>query len=302
MYCGDETGSFIGDIGSYSARFGYGGNNVPSYVVPSMVLTQQSDDNAKTIHQSSIPTSCYNYKYGHPPNDQSLVYDYRTPMRRALCRPDESSSSSSSPTDNRMAPITDPTCYLQQGDSIDDWDAYEQLWMNAIDTMSVRNTYKHTTGRVDTATTPSTVTTHAGALQSTTLRSGTASATTANGDNRCTHPFLVVSPGITHSMATNTTNEGTSVSTTNRNKKELLHITEWMMETMDARAMFLAPTPMLASFAHGRQTSLMVDIGAGGTRVTPVVDGLVLHQSQRRSGRGTDNTRRGSSLEKISSL
>ena len=298
MYCGDETGSFIGDIGSYSARFGYGGNNVPSYVVPSMVLTQQQqqqNDGDQKILKSSIPTSCYNYKYVPPHMDTtSIVYDYRAPMRRVHC------GRSSTNTPN-MGPMTDPTCYLQQGDSIDDWDAYEHLWMNAMDTLSVTNRYKHTTGRVtvvDTETaTPTTTTTHPGGLPSTTIRSGTASSTTTNGDHHCTHPFLVVSPGITHSMYTDTdgvgnnnnnNNNHTSLSAMHRSKKEILHITELMMETMDAPAMFIAPTPMLSSFAHGRQTSLIVDIGASGTRVTPVVDGLLLKQSQRRSGRGND--------------
>jgi actin-related protein len=58
------------------------------------------------------------------------------------------------------------------------------------------------------------------------------------------------------------------------------------MESLDAKSMFLAPAPMLAAFSLGRQTALMVDLGAGGCRVTPVVDGLVLQHSQRRNGRG----------------
>jgi actin-related protein len=61
-----------------------------------------------------------------------------------------------------------------------------------------------------------------------------------------------------------------------------------MMESLDAQALFVAPSPMLAAFAHGRQTCVVVDVGAGGTRVTPVVDGHVLRHAQRRSGRGGD--------------
>ena len=279
MYCGDETGSFIGDVGSYSARFGYGGNNVPSYVVPSMVMTHQQQESDTTSHnetkqkkifKSSIPTSCYNFKYGHPLDDsninESVVYDYRAPMRRVRCG-----------DDSNVGPVTDPTSFLQQGDSIEDWDAYEHLWMNAMDTLSVRNTLKHTTGRVTETTS---INTNEGDIQSTTIRS-----TSHKGDNRCTHPILVVSPGITHSMMRS---NSTSQSALHQSKKEMLQLTELMMEKLDATAMFIAPTPMLSSFAHGRQTSLMVDIGASGTRVTPVVDGLLLKQSQRRSGRGTD--------------
>jgi actin-like protein 6A len=298
MYCGDETGSFIGDIGSYSARFGYGGCNAPSYVVPSMVLTQQqqhlpstdSTPNTSMIHQSSIPTSCYNYKYGHISGNSSIVYDYRAPMRRVHC-PSVTTTATTATTSNEkeqeehIGPITDPNSYLQQGDSIGDWDAYEHIWMNAIDTLSVKNTYKHTTGRSGTST--STKAGTGSKVQSTTIRS-----TTTMDDNRCTHPFLVVSPGVTHSMLADGDGEeagGTSsLATANRKKKETLRVTELMMETFDAKAMFIAPSPMLSSFAHGRQTALIVDIGASGTRVTPVVDGLVLQQSQRRSGRGTD--------------
>ena len=37
MYCGDETGSYIGDVGSHTCRFGYGGEDNPKFVVPSYV-------------------------------------------------------------------------------------------------------------------------------------------------------------------------------------------------------------------------------------------------------------------------
>jgi actin-related protein len=270
MYCGDETGSFIGDVGSCSARFGYGGNNAPSYVVPSIVMTQE--DNAKIL-KSSIPASCYNYKYGHPNDSESVVYDYRVPMRRVRCPPNAQEQ-------QQIGPITDPSAYLQQGDTIDDWDAYEHLWMNAIDTLSVKNIYKHTTGQISS--------TKSG-IKSSTIRSSKGSTSTiAAGDNHCTHPFLVISPGITHPMVTDNTSTNTTMYNANRNKKEILRMTELMMEKFDARAMFVAPTPMLCAFAHGRQTALVVDIGCSGTRITPVVDGLLLHQSQRRSGRGTD--------------
>jgi actin-related protein len=46
--------------------------------------------------------------------------------------------------------------------------------------------------------------------------------------------------------------------------------------------------PMLDAFLHGRQTELVVDIGASGCCVTPVVDGLLLKQAQRRNRRGGD--------------
>ena len=42
MYCGDETGAFVGDIGSHTARFGYGGEDCPKVVVPSAVYKHSS--------------------------------------------------------------------------------------------------------------------------------------------------------------------------------------------------------------------------------------------------------------------
>jgi len=35
MYCGDETGAFVGDISSDSCSFGYGGEDSPKSVFPS---------------------------------------------------------------------------------------------------------------------------------------------------------------------------------------------------------------------------------------------------------------------------
>ena len=29
MYCGDETGAFVGDLGHSTSRFGYGGDDAP---------------------------------------------------------------------------------------------------------------------------------------------------------------------------------------------------------------------------------------------------------------------------------
>jgi actin-related protein len=259
MYCGDETGSFIGDVGSSTARFGYGGDNAPSYVVPSMIMATEQE-NGKIL-RSTVPTSCYNYKAN---------YDYRVPMRRAQLKEHD--------PDDAMdvvlnSPMTDPISYLQQGDSIADWDAYEQLWLHALDSLLVYNTYKYATSRGKGGG-PST---SSGGLHSATVRSGT------SGDHRCVHPFLVVSPGMTPVVG-----DEHPGSASRQSQKEMLQLTEIMIETLHAPALFIAPTPMLAAFAHGRQSALVVDVGAGGTRVTPVIDGLLLRQAQRRTGRGTD--------------
>ena len=59
MYCGDETGSFVADVGSYQGRFGYGGEDTPKYCVPSYVARIQDGE----TRRFSIPTSCYNPRW-----------------------------------------------------------------------------------------------------------------------------------------------------------------------------------------------------------------------------------------------
>lgn len=263
MYCGDETGSFIGDIGSHTARFGYGGDNAPSHVVPSIVA--ESIDTGK----KTIPTSCYSNRWC----DASKEKKFKTPMRLPEC-PDA------------QQPISDSVQYLQQGDAIQDWDAYEHVWMNALDALYVKDTLKHTTGGGCPPSETTTTTTAAGGVQSSTAMVRSAQA--AAGDSKCVHPLLVVSPGCTHPVMGRDGSASNSAAAAAASKRELLKLTELMMETVGAGALFVAPTPMLAAFSHGRQTCLVVDIGASGTRVTPVVDGLLIKQAQRRSGRGGD--------------
>jgi len=57
-------------------------------------------------------------------------------------------------------------------------------------------------------------------------------------------------------------------------------------ERFDAPSLYLAPAPMLAAFAAGRSTALVVDCGGGGCSVTPVLDGFVLRQPAKRTPRG----------------
>lgn len=236
MYCGDETGSFIGEVGSSVSRFGYGGEDSPKYVVDSSVVV---DDKGARLAPSPLRQS---------------PGTYHTPMRRVQVPENH-------PLDQ---PIADPTLYLQQGDSIEDWDAFEAVWESALCSMHVRDHYKHTRGG-----------NHAGGVATTNL---TAASTTA-AEARTVHPLLVVVPGATHKMG----RPGKDV-----HRKEMVKLTELVMEKFQSEAVFIAPAPMLAAFSHGRQTALVVDVGAGGCRVTPVVDGLLLKQAQRRSGRGGD--------------
>lgn len=291
MYCGDETGSFIGDIGSCTSRFGYGGEDNPKYVVPSYMAENE------TTNVRYIPSSCH--------TNRIATQKVSSIMRMSSLNGNE-----------EYIPQIDPNAYLQQGDIVQDWDALERVWSSSFDILRVRDTLKHTRGDGNyysannnnkktndnsntirdlktTEKSASTATTSASAsgMKSSTLRS-TSSATTSttnpnssSSEGKCVHPILAVLPGNTHIM--NDNNTGSKYDSSLQRKQQSKY-TELLLETFDAPAIFLAPSPMLSSFSFGRQTSLVVDIGAGGTRVTPIIDGLVLKHSQRRNGRGSD--------------
>ena len=224
MYCGDETGSFIGEVGSHTCRFGYGGEDNPKLVIPSYVVTHKGHHMATSAVSTTLA-------------DQEL--------QSILRRPDDSST------------LTDPSAFLRQGDIVEHWDHMETVWETAMETLHVKDTLKHTKG-------------------------GTPYVKNETADGKCVHPILAITPGFTQY-------DGYGASYCAAVKREQrIKYTEFLMESMEASSLFLAPAPMLAAFSTGRQTALVIDIGAGGTRVTPVVDGLLLAQSQRRSGRGGD--------------
>jgi len=264
MYCGDETGSFIGDVGSHTSRFGYGGEDNPKYVVPSYMSSLT--ENAEEKH--FIPTSCYQGRLA----SQSVQPVMRMPWL---------SDDTDDDTVKRLAaatPQVNPNAYLQQGDIIQDWDALETLWQTSFDILRARDTLKHTKGGTPFRSSSS--------PENSSSSSSSNINTTATESARCIHPILAVTPGLTHIMGSGS-GQGTKYAAAVEREQQS-RLTEFLMETMEAPAMFLAPTPMLSSFCFGRQTSLVVDIGAGGCRVTPVVDGLVLKHAQRRNGRGGD--------------
>ena len=223
MYCGDETGSFIGEVGSHTCRFGYGGEDNPKLVLPSYVTDK-----------GRIATSAVTW----------VNQELETPMRHPNY-------------DDASSTMTDPNAFLRQGDIVEHWDRMETVWETAMETLHAKDTLKHTKG-------------------------GTPYVKNGLADGKCIHPILAITPGFTQY-------DGYGASYCAAVKREQrIKYTEFLMESMEASSMFLAPAPMLAAFSTGRQTALVIDIGAGGTRVTPVVDGLLLAQSQRRSGRGGD--------------
>eukprot|EP00934_Nitzschia_sp_Nitz4_P005656 Nitzschia sp. Nitz4//scaffold15_size197535//51029//52471//NITZ4_001566-RA/size197535-processed-gene-0.62-mRNA-1//-1//CDS//3329537679//5646//frame0 len=228
MYCGDETGSFIGDIGSHSCRFGYGGEDNPKLVTPSYISNQTSLASGAVSSRVAAQE-----------------------LESVLRRPEYTSEG---------GPLTDPNAFLRQGDLVENWDAVQTAWENGMHLLHATDTLKHTKG---------------GTPYSSTTK-------TTPGEGKCVHPILAVMPGYTQFDG-----YGASYCAALR-REQYTKSTELFMETLEASSLFLAPSPMLAAFSMGRQTALVVDIGAGGTRVTPVVDGLVLQHAQRRNGRGGD--------------
>ena len=65
-------------------------------------------------------------------------------------------------------------------------------------------------------------------------------------------------------------------------------MTEVMFEKFQVPAFFIGHTAALSAFSLGRHTALVVDCGGGGCTATPVIDGMILKNSLKRSLRGGD--------------
>ncbi|KAL3942094.1 MAG: hypothetical protein SGBAC_003661 [Bacillariaceae sp.] len=231
MYFGDETGSFIGEIGSHTCRFGYGGEDNPKYVVPSYVSDK------KRMSSSCLTPRAASQELGS-----------------ILRMPQEELSGAS-------APMLEPNAFLRQGDMVQDWDNLQVAWNEGMDALRSKDTMKHTKG---------------GTPYSTTIKKHKST------DGKCIHPILAITPGFTQFDG-----YGPKYSASVKREQYAKYM-EIVMEHLEATSLFLAPAPMLAAFSLGRQNALVVDVGAGGCRVTPVIDGHILQHSQRRNGRGGD--------------
>ena len=119
MYCGDETGAFIGEVGYTSSKFGYGSVDIPKVVLPSSV---SYDNNQKKIVASGL-------EYGpshRPAPSLEIVHKYEHP---------------SSWNDN-AADTTISDHYLHSNGCISHWDAFENLWEKAFLDLRVRDAQK----------------------------------------------------------------------------------------------------------------------------------------------------------------
>jgi actin-related protein len=175
MYCGDEVGAFVGDIGSLNCKFGYAGEDTPKCIVPSITGVKSNRSDSRVIGQTAL--------YGC----QGIVS-----LPRAISMVDDKNSYN--------------------------WDTIELLWVHAFSKMSLESSE---------------------------------------------HPILAsISP---FDMAVS--------------EKYM----ELMFETFKAPCFYLAKDVVLDAFAFGKSTALVADVGAGSTRVVPVVDGFALQNSAQRS-------------------
>ena len=225
MYCGDETGSFVGDVGSNSCRFGYGGEDSPSSVFSSCMFT----DGTIPITLNQPPPRMKQNSSLH----QELIPIYQpfpSLAHESSCNPD---------------------AYLLQDGVIHSFDAWENAWLCALDQHHVWDSHKHNRG--------------GGSVQSK-IR---ARRTPLGRDQCLIHPLLAVDSSYTHAEQPLDSMQDNNHNTNNNlllargkghqdaiTRKQRTTMTEILFESLQAPAAFIAPSPMLASFAHGRQTAL----------------------------------------------
>ena len=70
--------------------------------------------------------------------------------------------------------------------------------------------------------------------------------------------------------------------------KDKAKLFELCLESFEQPAVYTMNNSVLASFSAGRQTSMVIDLGATETRVTPVVDGYVVKGGALKTRRGGD--------------
>lgn len=276
MYCGDETGAFIGDVGSHTARFGYGGEDCPKVVIPSAVYHRRrsAEENTKRIVvgkrdiYGNLRPCAEKKKYSAP---VSLM---RVPPDGCFVDEDDGdlgfvpiySSLNSNHQRKENSTTNDGT--------IEDIDAWTALWEYSYRSLCVRGKGKHIMGykhpQPEPASHPEVVEESFGSRSLFPKRTIMQSPIDVPID----HPLLAVDSTCSGEMSTK------------KEENQRAAMLETLFESLSAPAAYIAPSAMLSSFAHGRQTSLVIDIGHSGSNVTPVVDGHCLNHGRVSSKRG----------------
>lgn len=73
------------------------------------------------------------------------------------------------------------------------------------------------------------------------------------------------------------------------NKEHRLKLTEYLFEKLKVPAMFICKSPVLSTFACGRQTGVVIESGHKYTCTTPVHDGYTLQKCILRQEIGGQN-------------
>lgn len=259
MYCGDETGAFVGDVGGRTARFGYGGEDCPKVVVPSAAYARRarSNDDAAGAGGGDAPRG--SGRKARRRERAAPVSLMRLPPDDCFPSADEGEAEGGGGGEVGFVPIYRSLNSNERGRPgggggicaddglIGDMDAWTAAWEYSYGALCVRGRGKHTAGHK--------------ALEE------------PDSPGPIDHPLLAV--------------DSTSRTLPAREQeKQRAVMLETLFERLSAPAAYIAPSAMLSSFAHGRQTSLVVDVGHSGSRVTPLVDGYCLDAGSVGSGRG----------------
>ncbi|XP_076322900.1 actin-like protein 6B [Tachypleus tridentatus] len=187
VYGGDEVGALVFDVGHYSFRAGYAGEDSPKAEIPSMVGVVEEQLDAMDVDTGSqLRDITTQKKYMI---DTTSIHVARKGMEM--------------------------TSFLKDG-MIEDWDIFEKM-MDYVFTRHIRSAPHE-------------------------------------------HPVLM-----------------SEAPWNVRGKRERL--TELMFEKYNIPAFFLVKNAVLAAFANGRSTGIIVDSGASQTSAVPVHDGYVLTQA-----------------------
>jgi actin-related protein len=129
MYCGDETGAVIGDIGSHTSRFGYGGEDCPKVVISSAAYRHVKDDHV-TGNSEGKRQKVKRAKYSAPVSLLNLP-------------PDDCFSGD----EVGFIPVYSLNSNQHKPTNTDvDLEAYAALWEYSFQSLSVRGRKKHTIG------------------------------------------------------------------------------------------------------------------------------------------------------------
>ena len=129
MYCGDETGAVIGDVGSHTARFGYGGEDCPKVVINSAAYRRSTDDHITGKTEGK--------------RQKVKQYNYSAPVSLLNLPPEDCFGLD----EVGFVPIYSLNSNQKSLSTTDvDMEAYAALWEYAFQSLSVRGRKKHTIG------------------------------------------------------------------------------------------------------------------------------------------------------------